>query len=149
MDTAALPQDFKDFLKLLNTKQVEYLLVGGYAVGYHGYPRATADIDFWIRLSQDNATKMMQVLTAFGFGGAGCSEELFMQEGNVVRMGHPPIRIEVINAASGVDFESCYHNRMKVTIDGIQVDLINLQDLKSNKKASGRSKDLADLDNLP
>ena len=149
MDTAALPQDFKDFLKLLNEKQVEYLLLGGYAVGYHGYPRATADIDFWIRLSKDNAIKMMQVITAFGFGGADCSESLFMKEGNIVRMGHPPIRIEVINAASGVDFESCYNRRVLATIDGVQVSLISLKDLKVNKKASGRSKDIADLENLP
>lgn len=149
MATAALPQDFKDFLKLLNEKQVEYLLLGGYAVGFHGYPRATADIDFWVRNTRDNARKMVEVLAAFGFAGSNCTEDLFMKEGSIVRMGHPPIRIEVINEASGVDFDSCYAKRIIATIDGIPTSVISLSDLKINKKASGRAKDIADLDNLP
>ena len=144
-----LPQDFKDFLKLLNSRQVEYLLVGGYAVGYHGYPRATADIDLWVAISEENAHKVINVLREFGFDTPDLSDLLFLEKNRVVRMGFPPFRIEVITSASGVDFHECYARRIEAAIDDVQVNIISLEDLKANKKASGRTKDLTDLENLP
>ena len=149
MGTSLLPPDFKDFLKLLNSKQVEYLLIGGYAVGYHGYSRATADMDIWIAIHPSNAEKMVDVIREFGFAAEGLSAELFLKENNVIRMGVPPFRIEVLTTISGVSFEECYKERTADTLDEVEVNLISLKHLKANKKASGRLKDLTDLEYLP
>lgn len=148
MGISTLPRDFKDFLRLLNSKQVEYLLVGGYAVGYYGYPRATADIDVWIAISEENADRVVAALREFGFAVPDLKPELFLQKGRVIRMGLPPVRIEVMTSVSGVDFADCYARRIVADIDGIAVSLIDIADLKRNKKAAGRPKDLADLDQL-
>ena len=149
MGTSLLPPDFKDFLKLLNSKQVEYLLVGGYAVGYHGYSRATADMDVWIGNHPRNAEKMVEVIRAFGFAVEGLSAELFLKENNVIRMGVPPFRIEVLTTISGASFEECYQERTTDNLDEVEVNLISLKHLKANKKAAGRLKDLTDLEYLP
>jgi len=148
MGISTLPPDFKDFLRLLNSKQVEYLLVGGYAVGYYGYPRATADIDVWIAVSEQNAARVVEALREFGFAVPDLKPELFLQKDRVIRLGVPPVRIEIITSASGVDFTDCYARRAIVEIDGIPVSLIDIADLKRNKKAAGRPKDLADLEQL-
>ena len=145
----SLPEDFKDFLKLLNSHKVEYLLIGGYAVGYHGYPRATADMDIWIGISEKNAQKLVFVLKEFGFDLPEIKEELFLQENKVLRMGNAPIRIELLTTISGVDFKTCYKDRVEDIIDSINIKIINLKNLKENKKASGRHKDLDDSDKLP
>lgn len=144
-----LPQDFKDFLKLLNSYKVEYLLVGGYAVGYYGYPRATGDMDIWIAIHPGNAEKLVAVLRDFGFDIPELANNLFMQENKVIRMGMPPLRVEILTTISGVNFEDCYAERKTDLIDGEKVNFISLPDLKRNKKASGRHKDLNDLENLP
>ena len=144
-----LPNDFKEFLKLLNLYKVEYLLVGGYAVGYYGYPRATGDLDIWIAVHPNNANKLMRVLSDFGFGTVGLSEALFLQENKIIRMGNPPIRIEILTSISGVEFAECYTQRVTDVIDNVQVNLIDILHLKQNKQAAGRYKDLDDLDNLP
>lgn len=144
-----LPNDFKEFLKLLNSYQVEYLLIGGFAVGYHGYPRATNDMDVWVAVNQANADRLVAALNEFGFAGSGISADLFLEDKKVIRMGHPPMRIEVLTGISGVDFAACYVQRIVGEIDGIPVNIINLGDLKHNKRASGRYKDLDDLEHLP
>lgn len=144
-----LPLDFKEFLRLLNAHGVKYLLIGGYAVGYHGYPRATGDMDIWIAVSEDNAERMVAVLRDFGFNTADLSAELFLQDHGIVRMGFAPLRIEVTTKISGVDFEECYADRVVDRFGDVEVSLINLPHLRVNKKASGRYKDLADLENLP
>ena len=144
-----LPDDFRDFLKLCNQKRVKYLLIGGYAVGYYGYPRATGDMDIWIERSAENAAKMVAVLIAFGFDVPELSADLFLEEGKIVRMGVPPIRLEILNDISGVTFAECYPNCKRVKLDGIRVDVISLYDLKTNKAAAGRLKDLDDLEHLP
>lgn len=149
MATIRLPPDFKEFLQLLNENQVEYLLVGGYAVGYHGYPRATVDMDIWIGRSLETAQKMVRVLREFGFDVPNLKPDLFLREDQIVRMGVPPIRLEIFTAIPGVDFAGCYSSRVHAEIDGVPVHVISLTHLKANKKASGRSKDLADLENLP
>ncbi|MDO8970637.1 MAG: hypothetical protein Q7U74_08115 [Saprospiraceae bacterium] len=143
-----LPKDFKEFLQLLNDHHVEYLLVGGYAVGYHGYPRATADLDIWVAVTPRNARQLVEVFREFGFDVKGLKEDLFLQENKIIRIGEPPLRIEVMTSVSGVDFDACYQQRIVDTIDGIQVNFINLENLKTNKLAAGRHKDLNDLENL-
>ena len=149
MATIHLPPDFKEFLKLLNAHQVEYLLVGGYAVGYYGYPRATANIDLWIAINPANADKTVAVLKEFGFNVPDLSPELFLKEWQIVRLGVPPVRIELATTISGVNFNECYPLRVIDKLDGVDVNLISLKHLKLNKKAAGRHKDLADLENLP
>jgi len=144
-----LHPDFKDFLRLLNSHAVEYLLVGGYAVGCHGYPRATGDMAVWIAVSESNAQKATIVLRDFGMPEKDVSKRLFLERDKVVRMGVPPVRIEVITGASGVDFAECYSRREVIEIDGIPVNFISLEDLKENKRASARHKDLDDLEHLP
>ncbi len=149
MGTVQLPTDFKEFLKLLNTHKVDYLLIGGYAVGYHGYPRATADMDIWIAIHPRNAEKVVSALKGFGFDVPELSPELFLQENKIIRMGVPPVRLEIVTSISGVNFDECYRERVIATLDGVKVSLINLRHLKINKRASGRYKDLDDLENLP
>lgn len=148
MVTTRLPPDFKEFLRLLNSKGVEYLLVGGYAVGYHGYPRATGDMDIWIAMSRNNAERAVAVLQQFGFDALEVSVEIFLEENRVIRMGVPPFCIELLTTISGVDFYECYAKRLRDVIDGVEVNVINLEDLKANKRASGRAKDIDDLENL-
>ncbi len=148
MATTRLPRDFKEFLKLLESHGAEYLLIGGYAVGYYGYVRATADMDVWISSEPENADRVVAALREFGFEMPDLNRELFTKEGNVVRMGVPPFRLEILTSISGVDFASCYEARVNGTIDGLPVSIIRLDDLKANKKASGRLKDLADLEYL-
>ncbi len=143
-----LPEDFKEFLKLLNAHSVRYLLIGGYAVGYHGYPRTTNDIDVWIAINPENAGRMVDVLREFGFDVNGLSADLFLKEQAIIRLGVSPVRIEISTGISGVSFDECYTNREEAVLDGVNVKVIGKDDLKKNKKASGRLKDLADLQQL-
>ncbi len=149
MGMIRLPPDFKEFLQLLNEHDVRYLLIGGYAVGYHGYPRATVDMDIWVALQPDNARRVVSALQAFGFGLPELTEGLFLLPDKIIRMGVPPLRLEILTSISGVEFEECFNNRVVDMIDGVQVNLISLDHLRQNKKASGRYKDLSDLENLP
>lgn len=144
-----LPNDFSEFLRLLDAKGVRYLLIGGYAVGYHGYPRATNDLDIWIAVSEENAARMVEALEEFGFAAPELSADLFLRPDSIVRMGIPPMRIEVLTTISGVTFEACYPSRVRGQLGDTPVTLISLTDLKQNKRASGRYKDLDDLEHLP
>lgn len=146
MATTRLPPDFKEFLSLLNSNKVEYLLIGGYAVGYYGYPRPTGDMDVWINRTPDNAQRVVHALREFGFD---CPIKLLVKENEVIRMGVPPFRLEILTTISGVTFSECYGARLQVVIDETDVSLISLPHLKLNKRASGRSKDITDLENLP
>lgn len=149
MEKLPLPADFKDFLQLLNLAKVEYLLVGGYAVGHYGYPRATGDMDIWVAATPSNAERVADVPHRFGFSSATIHAEMFSKPDQVVRMCVPPICIDVITSASGVDFSDCYARRNIRAIDGVEVNIIHPDDLKLIKQASGRSKDLNDLEILP
>jgi hypothetical protein len=146
MDTIPLPPDFKEFLRLLTFHRVEYLLIGGYAVNYYGYPRATADMDVWVGISPANAERTARALREFGFAQA--TPDLFMERGKVIRMGVPPFRIELLTTVSGVEFPECFRKRTVVDIGGLPVCLIAIDDLRTNKRASGRTKDLVDLEQL-
>jgi len=123
-------------------------VVGGYAVALYGYPRATGDMDIWIAISEDNARKTVEALKEFGFSAPELKEELFLEREKNIRMGNPPLRIEILTSIDGVEFTECYRNKKSVTIDGIDINFISLEDLKKNKRVSGRYQDLADLENL-
>lgn len=149
MATIRLPSDFKEFLKLLKEHNVRYLLIGAYAVNYHGYVRATGDMDIWIAIHPDNAKKIVSVLRAFGFeNDPDIKPELFLQEKKIIRMGIPPMRLEITTSISGVEFDECYRTRIVDEFDGVEVDLIDFENLMKNKKASGRPKDLLDFEKL-
>jgi predicted nucleotidyltransferase len=144
MATIRLPADFREFLKLLNSHRVEYLLVGGYAVCYHGYYRNTGDMDLWIAVHRENAAKMASLIREFGFDVPEVSEELFLQKGRIIRMGTEPVRIEILTEISGCEFGDCYPQKVEAALDGIPVKIISLNDLIKNKLKSGRLKDLDD-----
>ena len=149
MAIPALARDFNEFLKSLNLNGVEYLLIGGYAVGIHGHIRATNDLDVWVKVSPENAGRIELSLRQFGFSTAELTLDLFLAPNNVVRMGLPPIRIEILTSISGVEFEACYAEKEMVRIDEMVVPVISLARLRENKAASARAKDLADLESLP
>jgi len=149
MDAPLLTDDFNEFLRLLNANRVDYLLVGGYAVGLHGYPRATVDLDVWVRATRDNAERVLLALRSFGFDLPALEPSLFTDPRSIVRFGVPPFRIEVMTSIDGVEFEACRARAVEFDLDGLMVPVISLADLKSNKRAAGRHKDLADLENLP
>jgi hypothetical protein len=132
----------------LNSHGVEYLIIGGYAVGFYGNPRATGDMDVWIATHPGNASKVVAALRAFGFGDTRINAALFQTEKQVIRMGVPPLRIELLTSISGVDFAACYARRMTKVIDEVPVPFISLEDLRTNKRASGCTKDLSDLEEL-
>lgn len=142
------PRDFKEFLQLLNSKKIEYLIIGGYAVGYHGYPRATGDLDIWIAVNDRTALKMVEVMKEFGFNPPELQKELFLKEQKVIRMGVPPMRLEILTSIDGVDFQPCFKNRLVADFGDFQVNFISKSDLLINKCASGRPQDLVDFDKL-
>lgn len=135
-----LPPDFKEFLRLLNCHHVDYLVIGGFAVGFHGYPRSTSDIDIWVSKSPENAIRVVDAIREFGFDTPNLTPELFLQQRKIVRMGHPPVRIEVMNEIDGVTFENCRAGRVMTEVDDIPVPVIGLADLRQNKTASARPK---------
>jgi hypothetical protein len=145
----SVPDDFREFLKLLNSHGVEYLVVGGYAVGFHGYPRATVDMDIWVSTTPENAGRLVAAIREFGFADSGLAADTFTKPDRVVRMGVPPLRLEIITSASGVDFDTCFAARVRARIDDVDVNVISLDHLKTNKRAAGRHRDLNDLENLP
>jgi predicted nucleotidyltransferase len=149
MVTPTIPQDFKDFLKLLNSHGVKYLLIGGYAVGYYGYPRATADMDIWVNVNdEDNFIKLISALNEFGISIDPKDNILFKEKGQMIRIGFPPVRIEVLSDISGVEFSECFKNKKIIELDGVEVTIISKKDLIKNKKKSARYKDLDDVENL-
>ena len=103
-----LNNDFKEFIQLLNVHSVRYLVVGGYAVAFHGHPRYTKDIDIWILLDKTNAKKMLDVLNVFGFSSLGLTEDDFLKKDNIIQLGNPPNRIDILTDLSGVIFDECY-----------------------------------------
>jgi len=144
-----LAEDFKEFLRLLNEKKVKYLLVGGHAISFHGYVRPTGDMDIWVEGTVENGMKLREALADFGFGDAGFSIRDLIDPKKILRLGIPPVRIEIMTEIDGVQFQECFSSGVDCEIDGIKIHFINLEQLKKNKKASGRLKDLADLDYLP
>lgn len=124
------------------------MVIGGYALAFHGYPRYTKDLDVWIECSQTNAGQLILALTEFGFGSLGLTPDDFLAENQIIQLGYSPARIDLITTADGIDFASAYPSRITVEADGVIVNVIDRENLKKNKSASGRKQDLADLEIL-
>lgn len=141
-------KDFKEFITLLNSNNVHYLIVGGYAVAFHGHPRYTKDLDVWIWAEPGNAEKLIKVIKEFGFDSLDLLSNDFTTPDTIIQLGYPPNRIDIITGVSGLEFEHCYPKRVEFTIDDIVINFIDLENLKKNKRATGRFQDMADLENL-
>jgi predicted nucleotidyltransferase len=140
--------DFVDFLRLLTAKGVDYLIIGGYAVGHYGYVRNTGDFDIWIRLTDENTSLTAEALEEFGYAPKEESLPFLKDPGKILRMGMPPFRIEVSTSIDGVEFDDCFPQKETVEHGGMIINFIGYDDLIANKKASGRLKDLADVEEL-
>ena len=147
-DSNVFSPDFKEFVELLNQHKVKYLITGGYAVGVYGHPRYTGDLDFWVEATIENGEKLVKVFNDFGLASFNLTAQNFAKPEQIVQIGYPPYRIDVITSIDGVAFEDAYPNKNVVEVDGMQVNFIGLEDLKINKRASGRGKDLEDLKQL-
>ncbi len=144
-----LHQDFREFLKLLNETGVEYLVIGGYAVVMHGYVRATGDIDIWVNNTTRNAERIVAALERFGFESLKLQTKDFEKPDNVIQLGYPPYRIDLLTSIEGMRFDECYKKRKRVNVSkGLIVNVIDLENLKKSKRIAGRPRDLDDLDNL-
>jgi predicted nucleotidyltransferase len=143
-----LNNDYKEMLQCLSEENVRFLLVGAYAVAAYGYPRATKDIDIFVRAAPDNASKLLRALARFGAPLSGISAADFSAEGIVFQIGNHPRRIDILTRISGVDFQQAYERRNTVTLEGMKVPVISLEDLITNKRATGRTQDLADVERL-
>ena len=141
-------QDFKEFLQLLNENKVQYLVIGGYAVAFHGHPRYTKNIDIWLLPETKNIKNLLQALEDFGFASLELKIDDFLDPDQIIQLGYPPNRIDLLTDLQGVDFKTCYDNKIEVEIEGIKINFIDLENLKKNKKATGRHQDLADLEKL-
>ena len=146
MEKKQLPYDFKDFIQCLNSNEVQYLLVGGWAVGLYGNPRATKDIDFLVAVNNENLEKLQKALLAFN--SPPINIEDFKEKGYVIRIGSSPIQIDIINEADGIDINDCYTRKETIFVEGIKINVISREDLIKNKIASGRNMDISDAENL-
>ena len=146
MEQRQLPEDFKEFIKFLNSYNVKYLLVGGWAVGLYGSPRATKDIDFLIASDPQNLDRIIHALS--DFGGPTAEAHQLNKPGSVFRMGTPPLQIDIINEAAGIDFDKCFERRNLIAVDDIKMYVISKEDLIKNKKTTGRTQDQADAEKL-
>jgi predicted nucleotidyltransferase len=140
--------DFREFVKLLIKNKVEYLIVGGYAVGIHGYPRYTGDLDIWINNTEENAQRILKCVEDFGFSSYNLSVADFTKEGNIIQLGYPPVRIDIINQVDGVNFSECFKNKKEITVEGLTLNFIGYEDLLKNKRKSSRPRDIDDIENL-
>ncbi len=143
-----LNKDLKEFIESLNYNNVRYIVVGGYAVAMHGHPRYTKDIDIWLDMTSRNAKQMTKALEDFGFGPLGLKDEDFLTPRQIIQLGYPPNRIDLITSIKGMNFQVCYESVLEVEISGVKVKFIDLENLKKSKRIAGRHQDLADLDNL-
>lgn len=143
-----LQKDLREFIELLISRGVDFIIIGGHAVAFHGHPRFTGDIDFLVRSTPENAERIMATLKAFGFGEVDLSSQDFIRPGSVVQLGRPPNRIDLLTSISGVDFEEAWEGRIAGYLDGLAVFFLGLDALLKNKQASGRDKDLADVKKL-
>ncbi len=139
---------FQEFIELLEAKHVEYLIVGGYAVGIHGFPRYTGDLDVFVGVSERNAAQLLEVFAEFGFGEIGLKKEDFMESETVVEIGREPMKIQVLTGIDGVSFSECFRNAKTFQIGDQAVPFISCRDLLRNKAASPRAKDKIDLEEL-
>jgi len=145
-----LNEDFQEFLIALNKAGVKYVLVGGYSVIYHGFPRTTGDLDIFVEVSNDNYQKIVKAFEIFRMPIFDMTENNFLNNKaiNVFSYGRPPVSIEILKEITGLSFEHVYKNAPQVIFDNIELKIIRLKDLITNKKSSGRPKDINDVNNL-
>lgn len=143
-----LGKDLREFIELLNSRRVDYIIVGGHAVAFHGHPRFTGDIDFLLRPSQENAELLIGAIIEFGFPEIRLSAGDFTRPNTVVQLGYPPNRVDLLTSISGVDFEEAWSSRLAGELDGLPVYFLGRDALLKNKRASGRDKDLGDVSKL-
>jgi len=143
-----LNKDLREFVELLNSHQVEYLIVGAFAVAFHGFPRYTGDIDILVRPTAENARRVLDTLAQFGFHGLGIREQDLGSPGKVVQLGLPPNRIDILTAVSGLTFEEAWDSREQAKLSGVPVNYIGRAALIHNKESTGRAKDLGDAEEL-
>jgi hypothetical protein len=143
-----LSRDFREFIESLNSNDVRYLVIGSFAMALYGKPRYTKDIGIWIDCTEANAAKLLKALSDFGFGSLQLTVDDFTTPNQVIQLGYPPHRIDLLTSAAGVDFGSCYERRTTFVLDGVDVACIDLDGLKANKRATGRLQDLADVETL-
>ncbi|AZI43246.1 hypothetical protein EHF33_11250 [Deinococcus psychrotolerans] len=143
-----LPDDFREFLEALNAHQVRYLVAGAFALAVHGHPRYTKDLDIWVEVSDDNATRILAALEEFGFGSLGLSQADFLTENTVLQLGYEPTRIDLLTSLDGVSFSEAYPRRVMAFLSGTQAPVLDVETFKANKRATGRARDLADIEAL-
>lgn len=143
-----LNPDFREFIQLLEEHEVKYMIVGGYALAFHGYPRFTQDIDFWIWTDEINAQKLISALKDFGFSSLDINPEDFQEGDNVIQLGYPPNRIDLLTQVDGIQFEEAFQAKETFEDQGVKIYFVGIDALIKNKKASGRLQDLADLEIL-
>ena len=143
-----LDPNFKKFIELLNANGVEYLVIGGFAVNYHGYPRYTKNIDFWIWMTKENIDRIMSAIDAFGFGALGLRADDFMFPDSIIQLGYEPYRIDLLMRVDGVEFVDCYSRRTQAELEDTQINFLSLNELIIAKREAGRLQDLADAENL-
>ena len=141
-------EDFKELLALFNSRGIEYLITGAHTLAYYGAPRYTGDLDLYVRPSADNALRIMEALTEFGFGGVGLTADDFSSPGQIIQLGFPPVRIDLITSLTGVSWEEAVAGRESGDFGGVSVFYLGKEQFLINKRATGRMKDLADLEAL-
>jgi len=148
MAITELPHDFRELFACLNSEKVEYLVVGGWAVAAYAVPRFTQDIDVWVSIGEVNAQRIVAALRRFGFSADALSPNLFLAPLKVTRFGVPPLQVDILTSIAGVDFERCHAERTLIRVQNVDIPLISRERLIENKTASGRHKDLADVESL-
>jgi hypothetical protein len=143
-----LDKDFNEFVELFLEHNVRFLIVGGYALAAHGLPRATGDLDAWVWVNPENAQNIMRALNAFGFQNLSLTESDFSKEDSIIQLGYPPFRIDILTSIDGVVFDQAWEKKIVVELNGLNVPFIGRDDLITNKKASGRPQDIADVSRL-
>lgn len=141
-------KDYKELLELLNGKKVEYLIVGAYALAFHGHPRFTGDIDIFVNSTDENARKIIEALNEFGFESLGLEPDDFQQPDNIIQLGFSPIRIDFLTSIDGVTWDEALNGSVTGTYGDIPVKYLGKNEFIKNKKASGRLKDLADIEEI-
>ena len=143
-----LDPDFREFVALLEEHEARYLIVGGYAVGFHGHARYTKDLDIWVDATPENSSRILVILEQFGFGSLGLTPEDFQEADQIVQLGREPVRIDLLTSVPGSEFSMAWERAIVVQVDGTDCRVIGLEDLRAAKAAAGRPQDLADLDHL-
>ncbi|MEX1218667.1 MAG: DUF6036 family nucleotidyltransferase [Acidimicrobiales bacterium] len=144
-----LNRDFQEFLKSFVQHDVRFLIIGGYALAVHGHPRYTKDLDVWVWPDPENADRILEALDEFGFGSLGLEAIDFLEPGVIIQLGREPQRIDLLTFATGLEFRAAFENRILVEIGGVEVPFLSVDDLRTNKTATGRLRDLADVEDLP